>query len=56
MGKYSLIVIAGFVAAFGWIRANLNEVNGLFSENFLEFYDPSASPCSRPPRRPSATA
>ncbi|MSR82511.1 MAG: hypothetical protein EXS58_06240 [Candidatus Latescibacteria bacterium] len=38
MGKYSLIVIAGFVVTFGWIRANLNEVNALFSDNFLEYY------------------
>jgi hypothetical protein len=43
MGKYSLIVIAGFVVTFGWIRANLNEVNGLFSDNFLEYYDRTVS-------------
>jgi hypothetical protein len=43
MGKYSLIVIAGFVVAFGWIRANLNEVNALFSDNFLAYYDRSVS-------------
>ncbi|MBI2505641.1 MAG: hypothetical protein HYW07_20705 [Candidatus Latescibacteria bacterium] len=43
MGKYSLIVIAGFVVTFGWIRANLNEVNALFSDNFLEYYDRTVS-------------
>lgn len=43
MGKYSLIVIAGFVVTFGSMRANLNEVNALFSDNFLEYYGRTVS-------------
>ncbi len=43
MGKYSLIVVSGFVIAFGIIKNNLNEVGERFTENFLEHYDRTAA-------------
>ena len=39
MGKYSLIIVAGFVLAFGYIKNNLNQVSGRFVDNFLARYE-----------------
>jgi hypothetical protein len=43
MGKYSLIVVAGFVFIFGYVKSNLNEVAARFSDNFLDHYERAAS-------------
>lgn len=43
MGKYSLIVIAGFVLVFGWIRGNLNQLSERFADNFLGHYERAAA-------------
>ena len=39
MGKYSLIVISGFVVVFGIIKINLNKVGGQLTDNFVEQYE-----------------
>jgi hypothetical protein len=38
MGKYTLIVVAGFVVVFGWIKGNLNRASENFADNFLEHH------------------
>ena len=39
MGKYTLIIVAGFVVTFGWIKGNLNQVSGRFVDSFLEYHE-----------------
>ncbi len=43
MGKYSLIVVSGFVIVFGIIKNNLNQVSENFADNFLAHYDRAAA-------------
>lgn len=39
MGKYSLIVVSGFVVAFGVIKSNLNQMSGRFSDTLVAHYE-----------------
>ena len=43
MGKYSLIVVSGFVVAFGVIKSNLNQMSGRFSDTFVAHYERAAA-------------
>ena len=43
MGKYTLIVIVGFVITFGVLKANLNQVGGRLADNFLAHYERAAA-------------
>lgn len=38
MGKYSLIVVAGFVITFGMIKSNINRVSERFTDNLASSY------------------
>ena len=41
MGKYSLIVVAGFVFTFGYMSSNLNEAGGRFIDLFVDYFERS---------------
>ena len=43
MGKYSLIVVGGFVFVFGYVSANLNRANERFVDQYVEYYERGAA-------------